>query len=185
MICRVDITKRIERYGQLLSAMGEKKDLYAAGSALQLSDEERMATVRVLDGDLYPIKNVPKYVLLRLDAMLSDGEAKYDHEVVSIEHVLPQTPDASSEWCRNFPDASVREATVHTLGNLLLLSHRKNSSAQNYDFDKKKTKYFLSKGKVSPFALTTQVLQEREWTPEVVARRQKELISRLQRLWRL
>lgn len=65
------------------------------------------------------------------------------------------------------------------------MSHRKNSSAQNYDFDKKKGKYFLGKGKVSPFALTTQVLHEKAWTPDVVERRQKELLARLKSLWRL
>lgn len=185
MICRVDITKRIDRYGRVLTVMGEKDDLYAPGSPLQLLNEERSAAVKILDGDLYPIKNVPKYVLLRLDALLSDGEAKYDLDVVSIEHVLPQTPEADSEWCSNFPEPAQRETTVHRLGNLVLLSHRKNSSAQNYDFDKKKAKYFLGKGKVSPFALTTQVLNEKVWTPEVVERRQKELLARLKSLWRL
>ncbi len=185
MICRVDITRRIERYGRVLSAMSDGVDLYAPTSPLQLSAEERGAALEVLDGDLYQIKYVPKYVLLRLDALLSDGEAKYNLEVVSIEHVLPQTPAADSEWCSNFPDPTQRETTVHRLGNLVLLSHRKNSSAQNYDFDKKKGKYFLGKGKVSPFALTTQVLHEKAWTPDVVERRQKDLLGRLKSLWRL
>ena len=66
-----------------------------------------------------------------------------------------------------------------------LLSHRKNSAAQNYDFEKKKTKYFVSRGKVSPFALTTQVLNEAQWTPDVIPRRQADLLGRLQRLSRL
>jgi hypothetical protein len=38
---------------------------------------------------------------------------------------------------------------------------------------------------VSPFALTTQVLQERERTPEVVERRQVDLITHLRALWQL
>lgn len=185
MISRVDINKRIDRYGRLLTAMEEQADIYAAESPLQLSEEEQLAAVKALDGDLYPIKNVPKYVLLRLDTALSEGEAKYNHKAVSIEHVLPQTPEADSEWCRNFPDPEARKATVHRLGNLVLLSHKKNSAAQNYDFDKKKTKYFVSTGKVSPFALTTQVLNEKVWTLAVLERRQKDLLGRLKSLWRL
>ena len=185
MICRVDITTRIKRYGELLSAMANKADLSSPTSPLQLSGEECAAATKALDGDLYHIRNVPKYVLLRLDALLSGGEAKYDHNVVSIEHVLPQQPAADSDWCRNFPDEVAREATVHRLGNLVLLSHRKNSSAQNHDFDMKKDKYFRSNGKVSAFALTTQVLNEKAWTPAVVERRQKELLGRLKLLWRL
>jgi len=185
MVNRVDITKRIERYGRLLSVMADGTNLDAEDSPLQLSGEEREQTVRTLDGDLYSIKNVPRYVLLRLDALLSGGEAKYDYQVISIEHVLPQTPDTGSTWCQNFPDAEEREALVHRLGNLVLLSHRKNSSARNYDFDKKKTKYFVGRGGVSPFVLTTQVLREPTWTPEVIQRRQSDLLKRLCTLWRL
>lgn len=74
---------------------------------------------------------------------------------------------------------------THRLGNLVLLSRRKNSEAQNYDFEKKQNKYFKSKGKVSSFALTTQVLHEEVWTPDVVKRRQTDLLGRLQKLWRL
>ena len=84
-----------------------------------------------------------------------------------------------------FPDAGERGRLTHKLGNLLLLSHRKNSAAQNYDFETEKEKYFVTRGKVSPFALTTQVLNESEWTPEVIARRQGDLLGRLKDLWRL
>jgi hypothetical protein len=38
---------------------------------------------------------------------------------------------------------------------------------------------------VLPVALTTQVLQEKSWTPEVVERRQQALLQRLQEIWRL
>ena len=71
------------------------------------------------------------------------------------------------------------------MGNLALLSRKKNAQAQNYEFDKKKDGYFaISKG-VSPFALTTQVLQKTEWTPAVIIQRQKELLQKLKTLWRL
>ncbi len=35
------------------------------------------------------------------------------------------------------------------------------------------------------FALTTQVLQEDEWTPTVIERRHKKLIAVLKQVWRL
>src|SRR5262249_18728022 len=127
----------------------------------------------------------PPHVLLRLDALLSDGEAKYDYEVVSIEHVLLQNPDPNGEWVQRFPDPADREEVVQRLGNLLLLSHRKNSSASNYDFDTKKKKYFKSQNKVSPFALTTQVLNGKAWNADVIRRRQGDLLGRLKTLRRL
>lgn len=185
MLIRTDITRRIDRYGKVLGAMAEKQDLTAPTSPLQLTPDERQAAAAALDGNIYLVKNVPRYVLLRLDQLLSDAEARYDHSVVSIEHVLPQNPDPVSEWVKLFPSPDERDELVHRIGNLVLLSHRKNTSASNFDFEKKKKKYFLGKGKTSPFALTTQVLNEPEWTPDVVRRRQGELLTTLKQLWRL
>lgn len=72
---------------------------------------------------------------------------------------------------------------------LLLLNmsfHRsKNSQARNYDFNKKKTSYFQSKNGVTTFALTTQVVQENEWTPKTLEKRQKKLINLLRDAWNL
>jgi len=185
MTTRVDVTRRIERYGRVLTAMDKDENLYAEDSPLQLSADERRDVSAALDGDIYNVRNVPRYALLRLDALLSEGEAHYDLPVISIEHVLPQTPSSSSEWMANFPDEEQRARLVHRLGNLVLLSRRKNTSASNYDFEDKKTKYFTGRGGVSPFALTTQVLREPTWTPEVIERRQQDLLGRLAALWRL
>lgn len=184
-VLRVGVTDRIERYGKVLDAFDKGEDLFAEGSPLQLSDAERQEFLAALDGDVY--RQVPRgrlYVLLRLDSALSDGSATYDYGVLSIEHVLPQSPPAGGEWCKWFPDPAVRDKYVHRLGNLLLLNQRKNSSASNSPFAEKKKAYF-KKGGVSPFPLTTQALQETEWTEEVVARRQADLLGRLQSLWRL
>lgn len=182
MVLRVDITKRIERYGKLLTWMSSK-DAYGADSPLLLTDDERTRALTALNGPIYTLKSVPNYVLLRLDGLLSEGEASYAHKIISIEHVLPQTPEEDSDWAMNFPDDDEREAWVHRLGNLVLLSRKKNSSARNYDFEKKKTKYFTTGGKASPFALTSQVIHEEEWTPEVLEARQKDLLGKLKKLW--
>jgi hypothetical protein len=74
---------------------------------------------------------------------------------------------------------------VHRIGNLALLSRNKNAEAQNYDFAKKKEKYFLGKKGISPFVLTTQVLRQSEWTPEVIQQRQEDCLQSLREIWRL
>lgn len=73
---------------------------------------------------------------------------------------------------------------MHRLGNLALLSRKKNSSASNRDFAWKKSTYF-TKGGTSAFALTTQVLQHAEWTTEVMQQRQDSMLGRLEAHWRL
>jgi uncharacterized protein with ParB-like and HNH nuclease domain len=185
MIVRSNINERIERYGRLLNAIEQEEDLFNSNSPLQFTQEESNNILKVLDSDLYLIKKIRRYVLLRLDAALSEGEASYNFSNITVEHVLPQNPAANSEWMKWFPSQEERDQYVHRLGNLVLLSSGKNSQAQNYDFDVKKQKYFTTKTGISPFALTTQVLREQEWTPEVIARRQKELINVLKNLWRL
>ncbi|MGI8501354.1 MAG: DUF262 domain-containing protein [Hassallia sp.] len=184
MIQRVNINERIERYGKLLLAIEKGANLYAEDSPLQLTIEERRNIIKVINDDLYLISKIRLFVLLRLDAALSNGEATYEFPTISVEHVLPQNPADDSVWVSKFTDQE-REKYVHSLGNLVLLSRRKNSEAQNYDFKKKKDKYFTTKIGVSPFALTTQVLQEDEWTSAVIERRQQNLIDVLKQVWRL
>jgi len=183
-IRRVDITKRIERYGKLMTVLSEGKDSLAEDSPLQLSDDEKKATKEALSGDIYHLPRVPVYILLRLDDALSDNSATYNYKTISIEHVLPQTPKAGSKWVENFPIEDERNEVTHIVGNLVLLSRRKNSSASNYEFNIKKEKYFKKMG-VSPFPLTTDVLNENEWTPDVVRTRQTKLIEILATVWNL
>ncbi len=111
--------------------------------------------------------------------------ASYNFPHITVEHVLPQNPNPGSVWVNWFPTQEEREKYVHRLGNLVLLSSCKNSEAQNYDFERKKQQYFTTKTGVSNFALTTQVLMEQEWTPEVIDKRQERLIDKLKEIWRL
>ena len=122
--------------------------------------------------------------MLRLDSLLSGGGAQYDYDTITVEHVLPQNPPPTSQWISWFPDPNRRSHLVHQLGNLALLTRKKNSSASNYEFARKKESYFTLNG-VSPFPLTTQVLQHTEWTPQIIAARQTQLLTVLTDLWRL
>lgn len=184
MIRRANINHRLERYGRLLRAIESGEDLYHEDSPLQLKDEERKHVLEILDGNLYNMPRIPRPVLLRLDEALSEGEARYDHGVISIEHVLPQRPPDHGQWLEWFPDEEQREAWTHRLGNLILLSKRKNGQAQNFDFERKKREYFQRNG-VSPFAITTEVINEEKWTPGMLEERQERLLEKLRGVWRL
>jgi uncharacterized protein with ParB-like and HNH nuclease domain len=185
MILRADINDRVARYAKLLSTIEENLDLYTPQSPLQFTVDEVERIVKTLDGDLYLIKRIRQYILLRLDSALAQGEASYDYSVITVEHVLPQNPGEGSTWLKWFPIKEERIQYLHRIGNLALLSRKKNSEAQNYDFDKKKEKYFTSRKGIVPFALTSQVLQQSEWTPEVINQRQISSIQSLRAIWRL
>ncbi len=107
---------------------------------------------------------------------------KYDFKLITVEHVLPRNPKQKSSWHRNFNE-SERDYWTHRLANLVLLNRAKNSEAQNYDYDVKKSKYFTGKNGVSVFALTSQVLNTPKWNPKVLDERQKALVAALVNEW--
>lgn len=185
MVQRSNINERIERYSKLLQAIEKRQDLYTPDSPLQLQPKEQEQIVKILDEDLYLIRKIRLYILLRLDAAISEGKASYNFPNITVEHVLPQNPSSNSEWMNSFPSQEVHDKYVHRIGNLVLLSSSKNAKAQNYEFTQKKQEYFTTKGGICNFALTTQVLIEKEWTPQVIDKRQKHLIEKLKEVWRL
>ena len=165
-IRRVYVTPRLVRYIDLLRQLDAGQGLDA--HAFALGTDEKAETLDALGGAVYKVTKIRKYVLLRLDESLAkEPGVTYEHAVITVEHVLPQSPKADSLWARRFT-AEQREYWTHRIANLVLLNRIKNSEAQNYDFDDKKDKYFQSSKGVVTFALTSQVLNTSTWTPEVL-----------------
>ncbi len=184
-LTRADATTRIGRYGALLQAIQAGADLFAEDSPLQLTAAEKVGVLNTLNDEIYTVTRIRLPLLLRLDSMLSGGAAEFDNPIVTVEHVLPQNPAPGSLWMNDFPEEADRVSWVHRLANLVLLTQRKNSQAGNLDFAEKKTRYFMTKGGVCAFPLTSQVLSEETWTPKTLQLRQKELIDKVAEVWRL
>jgi hypothetical protein len=184
-VCRVYVNDRIEIYGNLITEIEADTPLdEMVWLDLDKDDKERFR--EELDGNVYEFTPRRRnYLLLRLDSFISDGAASYDAKVLTIEHVLPQTVGKDSEWADWWPDAGERKAWVHRLANLVPLNKKKNSAAQNYDFERKCDIYFAGTKSVSSYALTSQVIAENEWTPEVVEDRQHALLDELIENWDL
>lgn len=102
-----------------------------------------------------------KYFLLRLEVLSTENDVYKEMNAKSIEHVLPQNPNANSEWAKD-PDFKEHQQVVNTLGNLVLLSKSKNSSASNNDFAIKKEKYL--KDRMSDYPRSLRITHEDSWT---------------------
>ena len=187
LVTKVGINERIEIYASLTKEIEPeafKGDL-AALTTLTLTDAQKRKFVVALDGDVYD--DLPKArmaLVLRLESLVRAPGVQLQ-DAVSLEHVLPQTPPDGSDWIKWFPDEDERDGWTHRLANLVPLDRNKNSSASNYDFAKKKDAYFKGKGKASPFVLTQEVRAENEWTPTLLAERQKRLVGVLAEHWNL
>lgn len=181
LIGRWGVNERIERCSALNDAIDKGQDLWGDRSPLLLTTAEKGLIYQALTGPLYSTHSprALSLVLLRLDSLLSGGGASYNFDVITVEHVLPQNPEVGSTWYEWFPEDQLRQHWVHRLGNLALLTRKKNSAANNFDFERKKKAYF-TKGGVSPFAITTQVLADAEWRPETVEKLQAERLAVLE-----
>ena len=174
---------RVNRYIEILKLIDAKGDLFASSSPLQLSDDEKLSTLNTLSAQVN--MKWAKAVLLRIDGMYYEQSViKFNRKIITVEHVLPQNPHDNSLWLTWFPESQQRDQWTWKLANLVLLSRSKNSAAGNLDFDEKKRTYFSS-GSNEPFPLLQPVMDEEEWTPEVLQRRQDQLINMLADEWRL
>lgn len=186
IVRKTGVSNRMERFSSLTAAIESAANLFENSSPLQLTPAEQFETYEALDGPIYESlwARARSMLMLRLDTLISAGGARYDYDTITVEHVLPQTPQAGSQWLEWFPQPQDRLLWVHRLGNLALLTRKKNSSASNFEFIKKKNAYFTHGG-VSPFNITTQVIQHEHWSPAVLAKRQVELLGVLEKHWRL
>ena len=185
-ICAKNVNQRIERYAEVIASLHAPHSKDAPAISVELIKAEIDEMKDALDGNIYELTARRRnYLILRLDSFLSDGAATYDPTILTIEHVLPQTVSEGSEWEKLWPDSGERKSWVHRIANLVPLTRKRNSKAQNYDFETKKTAYFGGKQGVSSYVLTTQILKSVEWTPTVVYQRQKELLEILIDCWDL
>jgi hypothetical protein len=183
-VTRLDVNARIERFAQTMDDLHPLKVDHVFRDALALTSHEQAKFLIALSGPLYTVSRVCKPVMQRLDEALSTGGASYD-KLVSIEHVLPQTVDGTTEWATLFPLEDQRVWWMHRLANLVFLTRRINIKASNWDFSKKKEKYFASEDGSSPFVITQGVLQTAQWSPEHLLARQSKLIAALAKVWSL
>jgi len=181
-----NVNQRIARYAVVLEELTGPHSLGSPAKTVELTENEKSEMLDALNSDIYYLTARRRnYLILRLDSFLSDGAATYDAKVLTIEHVLPQTVVAGSEWEENWPIADIRQQWVHKLANLVPLTQQRNSAARNFDFTKKKTAYFGGRKGVSSYVMTTQVLNTQEWTPELVNTRQNNLLEVLEAGWKL
>lgn len=133
-------TVRMENVNAILREIEASQDsavlLQSKAFTINKSDFER-----VINGDIYG-RSFAKYLLLKLDLIYRGSSTPMiPQAIASIEHILPRNPSADSQWVKDF-SAAEREEWTNNLGNLVLISRRKNTSQGNRDYVEKKEKYF-------------------------------------------
>lgn len=165
------------------------------GSPLELTNQEIWEFILTLEKPLYTStrqSRLVKLLLMRMNEFDSiESRARYADLYIeadlSVEHVAPQKPD-NDAWEHLLKERRKYDEMVNKLGNLILLSGRKNSAAKNLGFKEKKEKIFSRLhrlGATNNIPLTDSLNEIKEWTFEVQEKRQREAVGLCRQIWQL
>lgn len=168
-------TDRIEAMNAIIRQIDSSAS-FADVLAVNVFTVDGEAFSKALNGNVYG-KRFALYVLLMLDYLYQNHDQRMHFETLSVEHILPQTPDAESQWVKDFDEAA-RKFWTDRLGNLVLITRRKNTSQGNLDFGDKKAKYFEKNIDTCPNSL--RVLQRyNSWTPVQLQENHQNVMAEL------
>ena len=168
-------TTRIENMNQIIHIVEQASDTASVlGDSCFYIDAD--AFKRAISSAVYG-RRFTRYLLLKLDYIFHDESQRMSIESLSVEHILPQTPADESEWKKVFTDAQ-RDEWTDRLGNLVLITTKKNTSQGRLDFADKKKRYFQKRINTCPNSL--RVLNTYSaWTPTVLEENHNTVLGAL------
>ncbi|RVZ89264.1 DUF262 domain-containing protein [Helicobacter pylori] len=200
-------TTRSQTCCNIINALKEKKSVENIASIVKKYFKDKNITQRfkenLQDSNLYAKfyfdgKSAKKNswlkpVLILVEYSMSDDPRpkRIEKNDFHVEHILPQKPDPSSRWVKDFSEEE-RGLYTHSLANLTLLGGTKNAQASNLDFKEKKEIYMGNavklgkdkRGREKPFKVMTCYKMTidiahhyTEWTPKSLEKRKEELIK--------
>jgi uncharacterized protein with ParB-like and HNH nuclease domain len=101
-----------------------------------------------------------------------------------VDHILPQGWESVSEWNKNWTKTQAEE-WLNKIGNLTLLSGKKNIAQQNDPPQKKAKMYQQGHGGTTAFIISRDIIGKLEtggWTEEDVKERQKWIIEQVEEI---
>lgn len=195
----------------IIKALKEKKSVESIASIVKkyldnnnvtqhfkenLEDDHLYTKFYFINGKTAKKNSWVKPILILVNYFMSDNAnpayIKMDDDL-HVERILPQNPDPSSQWVKDFSEEE-RELYTHSLANLTLLGGKKNTKALsqvlNQDFKEKKEIYMgktiaLDNKKtfkvMTCYKMTIDIATNyTEWTPTSLEKRKEELIKRIE-----
>ena len=171
-------TKRLENMNKILKAIEIGENYNDILNNKNLFNFDINNFKNIINGNIFG-ERYCKYLLLKIEYLSLDSEVAYigNYKNISIEHVLPQNPKEDSEWRAKFSNED-REEWTNKLGNLILLTKRKNSKLSNLEFKDKKKKYIADKMLLFPSVFEVYSNGE-DWNIDILKTRQKRIVNLL------
>jgi uncharacterized protein with ParB-like and HNH nuclease domain len=119
------------------------------------------------------LKKYSKLILGKIEEHISKVSVDFRDKAITIEHIMPQSIENSSEWKNEIGDGweEIHKTYLHNIGNLILTEF--NNEMGNNSLQKKKEK--LSK---SNLQYRNDILNRATWNIDDIDGHQKEMINR-------
>jgi hypothetical protein len=143
----------------------------------EVFDFDQREFLNQLDSAAVYGRRFARYILYKLD-MIYGGKSNrlQPPKEISVEHILPQNPSDDSQWCIDF-NLDQRNEWTDRLGNLVLISRRKNTAQGRLDYAQKKSRYFTKN--IETFPNSLRVLNNASWTHDDLVSNHSEVLMTL------
>jgi hypothetical protein len=177
--------KRSQRFAKVTDAIKADPDAALKSDVFDISREESKVIAYRLRDLHRRNAALSKLVLMRIEDELAGQPLLVNPGDLSVEHVLPSRPSATSDWRRTFPDGDQRTACQNSLGNLALMSQRKNERAKNKDFPVKLAIYREPEFGEPKLIFNREIVEAETWTAAQIKAREAHALQLLAKIWRL
>ena len=172
----------------LIGWLKEKKTL--AGIRAEIAD--KMLDDNTLDRMLENLQNDAygepwlKPLLALIEYEQTDNSKNSFIELDSrlhVDHVLPEKWDSIRDWREHWREHWTEDQAdrwLRRIGNLTLLSGKKNISASNDSFDRKKRVYGKGNGGITAFEISKKIMEKPQWAEKDVKNRQEWMLKQIE-----
>ena len=172
-------------YSRVYSEAENKKHYYDALVSFfrQLTSKDALPDdtefiLALKEKNLYRKNALCKYLLTTIE---NKGKEKIEIDNLSIEHIMPQNKNLSSEWQKMLGKNWVedRDKYLHTLGNLTLTGYNSELGDKPFSIKLQKLEEYASKIK----ELNCDVLNQESWNVEKIQNRASRLAHEITELF--
>lgn len=182
VICGQAPSTRIENLNKIMSSVENSTCNSEVLNNQELYSFDKDKFISILNMDIYG-RRYAKTLLMLLELKYHSDEVRVASGIINIEHILPQNPTEGSQWTKDFTFEQ-RYTYTHKIGNLCLISRKKNTSLGNLDYVYKKERYF--KGKIDVFSRTLSTITHHlTWKPKDIEENQKKTLDDIKEMFNI
>ncbi|OXN00811.1 GmrSD restriction endonuclease domain-containing protein [Bifidobacterium vansinderenii] len=179
-LARQSSSMRRTRVVQILKDLRKSKDLDKS-TGFAIGDDERKTALARLRGELQATGTLKKLLLLRANDQRA-GMRIVRPRSINVVRILPERIGPNSSFAA-WPEAT-RDHWVDRIGNLVLTSTNEQMIAK-LDSYAPRAERILAQHKSLKYPLTAELESVRELTPDVLERRQEEIVHLIAEYWRI